>query len=500
MASNGYQFWGATLWDFFWVYRFPDVKSLVTISTGSKLLNWMIKNKETEYAPSKIFWAQQEAEPRQISPYPISEIIENQEMRIRLGLCGKSMPLNAWGEEDQDPTHESLTANGIPRAESPWPLIPFSYDAPNLEHYIPRHRLPRKLIVHDPWDVLHRVERSPKMPRDWSSTKDVTYVYNMTLSPFFEKRIEEEVKARKLKEEQQDSRLGDVCAVDSLLERRDGFLLYPSTITSGQTKPPVFVTYSDAPEPKPIETAHLYLSPDKFIGAGNHSLVIQAEWEVPRSLLVPDVLCQECVLEDVKKTLAQLDSCEVEYLEKLGTWEIIDCSVPEVCMDMVNDSFELLCPDSTVTFVFSRGSRKKEWKYKGSVKVVKTNVQWQNADRGPYCSHVLKRMHVDGQEQVRPHPPIARVNLVAKLSTGDDHLEHEANIYKEFPQHIFEHWSGYNVMAPLNQYPVPLGAVVPQYYGYYEPEKETMRYMSPILLMENCGKQIQVESLSEDDK
>ena len=101
MTSNGIQFWGATLWDFFSVYRFPDLEQLMSVSTGSKLAKWMIENNETDHAASEIYWAQQEPDPCQITPYPISGVIEDRERKIRLGICGKSMLLDASIDEEK---------------------------------------------------------------------------------------------------------------------------------------------------------------------------------------------------------------------------------------------------------------------------------------------------------------------------------------------------------------------------------------------------------------
>ncbi|KZP19817.1 hypothetical protein FIBSPDRAFT_862305 [Athelia psychrophila] len=59
-------------------------------------------------------------------------------------------------------------------------------------------------------------------------------------------------------------------------------------------------------------------------------------------------------------------------------------------------------------------------------------------------------------------------------------------------------------MPPLHD-PVPLGAVVPQFYGYYVPETQTegpsteMPYLSPIMLLENCGIPVDPDTLDEDD-
>ncbi|EIW86207.1 hypothetical protein CONPUDRAFT_44143, partial [Coniophora puteana RWD-64-598 SS2] len=68
-----------------------------------------------------------------------------------------------------------------------------------------------------------------------------------------------------------------------------------------------------------------------------------------------------------------------------------------------------------------------------------------------------------------------------------------------FPDHFFQHWSGYNVMAPLHD-PVPVMALVPQFYGYYQPEDPLPDYLSPILLLEHCGVPIDVDTLCADDR
>ena len=119
MTSNGIQFWGATLWDFYWVHRLPDLRYLITVSTGSKLSKWMIEHKETEHAASEIEWAQIEADPREINPYAIANVIEAQEMSIRLGLCGKSMPHilagQAKGQETGNEKEHSIGDNVLDR-------------------------------------------------------------------------------------------------------------------------------------------------------------------------------------------------------------------------------------------------------------------------------------------------------------------------------------------------------------------------------------------------
>jgi len=62
--------------------------------------------------------------------------------------------------------------------------------------------------------------------------------------------------------------------------------------------------------------------------------------------------------------------------------------------------------------------------------------------------------------------------VVAKLSNeGDEHLAREARNYQRFERHMFEEWSGYNVLPPMHD-PVPVVPLVPRFYGYYVPEDE----------------------------
>lgn len=80
----------------------------------------------------------------------------------------------------------------------------------------------------------------------------------------------------------------------------------------------------------------------------------------------------------------------------------------------------------------------------------------------------------------------------------DDHLQKEAENYQSFPKHMFEHWTGFNKLRALED-PVPVGALVPQFYGYYKPERSQKKsggYLSSILLMEHCGKQILPRNLT----
>jgi hypothetical protein len=80
-------------------------------------------------------------------------------------------------------------------------------------------------------------------------------------------------------------------------------------------------------------------------------------------------------------------------------------------------------------------------------------------------------------------------------------LKQEAKIYDEIPRHMTEEYCGFNFVAPI-PYPVPVGAVVPKFYGYYEPVRdENYRSgASPILLLEECGKPIEPAKLTADQR
>ncbi|EPQ53121.1 hypothetical protein GLOTRDRAFT_79187 [Gloeophyllum trabeum ATCC 11539] len=85
-------------------------------------------------------------------------------------------------------------------------------------------------------------------------------------------------------------------------------------------------------------------------------------------------------------------------------------------------------------------------------------------------------------------------------------IRNEARTYDKFPQHLQEEWCGYNLVTPI-RYPVPVGAVVPKFYGYYEPfeqhagpHKAEWEKRSPILLLEECGSPIEPKNFSLDER
>ena len=149
----------------------------------------------------------------------------------------------------------------------------------------------------------------------------------------------------------------------------------------------------------------------------------------------------------------------------------------------------------------------KQWERVGSKKNVQvcyshlqkifSHISWQHLECRLHCPHIQELMW---DEKV---PPTVKLNVTAKLSMlHDAHLACKANNYQFFPVHLSERWSGYNIIQLLHDL-VPVRAVLPQFYGHYVPEKNSnghSPYLSPILLLENCGIPINPKALNKDDK
>ncbi|KAH0832364.1 hypothetical protein J3R83DRAFT_13393 [Lanmaoa asiatica] len=136
--------------------------------------------------------------------------------------------------------------------------------------------------------------------------------------------------------------------------------------------------------------------------------------------------------------------------------------------------------------------------YEGLVVPIHPNIKWQNPSfPDTICKHEASKK--------KPVPRTAKFRVAAKLSLPyDSHLRREAINYLKFPAHFFQHWTGYNVVPPIHD-PTPVGALVPQFFGYYKLDVSHGshggdEYCSPILLIEHCGKPISVRKLSIDDR
>jgi len=457
----------------------------------------------------------------EVSPCDIGELIKDSESQVRMGLCGKSIKEAATQEcPIKGSEHGSHLVSVFNPANypSPWPLIPFSAPTPKLEKRIPFHLLPQKLVVHDPWNLLsvNLMRRKDKDGMEWTSKDDVVRIYRLQLSATGTKTVEKEKKLQ-----------AELVAKCQDIGQREGIIYVPSDKTSTS---PAIMAFPPLrpPPPESVPEAHLYLSPAHQVGVGNHSVAYNAEWELPRSMLVKEKLCQDCMKDQIAEDLKQQKKCgKYHYVGVKKKAKVQDGS--ESVLREASPSTATFDPKSakvTITdgqlpgvsakFIPARAfeskkidgnDRRGEDKkgpevhaisprtYKGPIVKVFPEVDWQNPERGPYCPHIQESM---GCEKV---PLTAKVSAVAKLSKRyDDHLGREANNYQSFPAHLFEHRKDSNVIPPLHD-PVPGGAVVPQFYGYYVPEEnEGDKYLSPILLLENCGVPIVVEALDEYDK
>ncbi len=273
----------------------------------------------------------------------------------------------------------------LPPSEYPerWPLVPFSTPTCRLQERIPLEKLPKKLIVHDPWGCLSGKSREPESKEKWRTKPDVVYTYNLT-----------RIGRKKGKVDVDESSLTD-----------------------------------DATE------AHLFITPTRSIGVGHHSFIYQAELELPRELVVKPKECVTCSCEGTLITKQEHDNGHIEIYEAV-------------------------------------------------------------AHHPPYCEHLA-----DGI----PRPKTAKVSVTAKLTMPKvyyeedhpGHLRNEAWNYMNFPEHFFEHWNGYNIIQPCHD-PLPVGAV---FYGYYVPDKSCGEgFLSPILLLEHCGNQANMKSLTLEER
>ncbi|KDR72254.1 hypothetical protein GALMADRAFT_74168 [Galerina marginata CBS 339.88] len=514
-TPGGLQIWGETLFDFYSVNRLPGLFGQITHSSGSKLAAWMKKFGEADFVKARNFMlrAEEEDEPRLIEPCDIARLIKDEE-HIWPMQTGKRSWVRKVGK-----------GKGMEREfwQLPEPVIARQLD---LQIYLQQSTLPPRLIVHDPWKILNVSEYCHIEDQEtvsWNQKEDIQYVYKLKTSERYTSRKDKDDKELKEDEARRKKELETFLADPHSRNRLpSGYMIPVGDEKPGPAKPPIFVVLPFLHNRKTPKEAHLYIHPAGKIGEGNHSVVYNVEWELPRNYLVDEEICHRCVMEDVQKTLEEEDGPNGKH--RHPKWDTLSGGyVPETKTKApVVLPMKIGGEDATMQrYLFSDGDYSVDLKYEGPYRVVKSRVGYQDLSKAPYCEH-LRALHSS------IHPLTAKVHVAAKLSLeGDDHLAREAENYQAFPRHFFEHWSGFNVVPPIWD-PVPVGPIVPQYYGYYVPEDKVSKYdvkamekseedmdvdeqqpqplrkikqpyLSPILLLENCGSPIQPEELSVDD-
>ncbi|KAF8799148.1 hypothetical protein BYT27DRAFT_7121604 [Phlegmacium glaucopus] len=531
MVPNGSQIWGATLFDFYSVRRLPNFMHLVTYSSGSKLAAWMKANGE-DYAKSHLEFAEREADPHLILPYDISSLIEDGDAIVGLkswvrdedkSVTGKGKGKQKdWQVPQPWPPASPFDALAYPK---PWPSEPFTKDLigaryPKLEAYIPHSHLPKILKVHDPWNVLHaariRMTRAPGTPEEkWSDKTDIVHTYRLKTSTKHRARRTQDDEAREEAEAKRKAVYDTFIADPHSRNELPSGIVYAGAGAPnepGPVKPLIFVVLPFQPPIPPAREAHLYLSPSEHIGEGNHSFVYNAEFELPRSTIMEDKICHQCVIEDMRRILEEQDGPNGErrdpkWDEKVGRYVVKTVGEPPLMVALDNSG------KGESQYLLEDGTHHLVLEYEGPYRVIHSTIGYQCLERGPYCEHIATSMK-------GIHPLTAKVKVAAKISIqGDHHLGREAEMYQAFPRHFFEHWSGFNLVKPLKE-PTPVCPLVPQFYGHYVPDKDPeesgsesasdsnsqsslpqrRRYLSPILLLENCGSQLDSNLLTLDDQ
>ncbi|KAK0439242.1 uncharacterized protein EV420DRAFT_1651082 [Desarmillaria tabescens] len=468
-AGNNQPLWGATVLDFFRTMRMPDCPYLSTISTGSKLCAWMKEIGELEHAKDEIAWAEQEAEPEELFPCDMALILRDDDHRP---------PFIQKGFDEKF------------KIEAEFP--PQRYV--QFQNHLPLHLLPEKLIVHDPDDTLH-VHPDNCRPAE---ERSIPRTYKLHLTQETQDAITKE-RARltaAAKDKPREARIYTTASE----EIRTG------KVKEGPVIEATFAVFPRAP-PTPLSTseAHLYINSHDHLGEGHHSYVYRVAWEIPCSLVMKPSLCETCIQEALFKKLR-----EEEPEAKIDETQPLDMQIEDLMIaiatkhgrqgkmwieERMRPGEELEIVDGTGEprkTIITEGGQDSRTCYEGPSRRVLVDVKWTTP--GNFCQH----------EEIRNQAPTTfKVSVGAKLSVQNDgHLEREARNYQKFPEHFFQHWSGYNVIDPLHD-PTPALAVVPQFYGYYVPEEGEAKegeYLSPIMLLEDCGAPVNVDELDLDDR
>ena len=363
-----------------------------------------------------------------------------------------------------------------------------------FQNRLPFHLLPEKLIVHDPDNTLCVGQKSKIKSGECGTPR----VYKLELT----KEARAAIAAERRKP---TDPLGDALSDNTHTSK-----LNEASIRNVKECEALELTMVALPPPPPpslsTPEAHLYINAADKLGEGHHSQVYRVTWEIPRSLVVKPYLCDRCIDEglfnklreeapDVNVSAEKPLDAQLEQLMRhsaslhgrKGKLTTVEVTTPEVDVELVYGNNG----EKSKTFT-KPGESTVTLEYEGSIRTVDTGLKWSTS--GNFCKH---------EEHRNKAPSTFKVEITAKLSImGDEHLQREAKNYQKFPAHFFQHWNGYNLVYP-NCDPTPALAVVPQFYGYYVPEDGQVddgEYLSPILLLENCGTPVNLDDLTYDDR
>ncbi|KAF9266492.1 hypothetical protein L218DRAFT_922088 [Marasmius fiardii PR-910] len=346
-APNATHLWGSTLYDFYHTNRMPFNEHSVTITTGSRMAGWCKEIDELDYAAQEIDWAEnREEDPKKreaVNPADVHEATVD--FKLSFTRWGKSEIEKAKTQNRKDDDVENYRTPFHPSSyPTPYPTPPFvTGTIPRLESTIPLHLLPETLVVHDPYRVVcvpprhqgsddesDRKSSDHPWPFDSSDPSNpkgyISQKYKLELGPSARQKIAE------MRETVESAITTDPIPV---------FYVYPAA-EDCRTRDPIFEITIPAPPPPPTHTpeAHLFLTrtPAKKKGTGNHSVVFEGEWEVPREWFVKPKICVRCVME---RAQAVRDDWVAAKEDRVSS----DAHQNE--KDVDNSHFESSCDDSS---------------------------------------------------------------------------------------------------------------------------------------------------------
>ncbi|KZT33924.1 hypothetical protein SISSUDRAFT_1010532, partial [Sistotremastrum suecicum HHB10207 ss-3] len=435
-TSNGIGIWGETLNDIVFIQRIPDCPYVKTISSRSKIAAFMKEIGEDTYSPDDMDEAEEEGYPMRHVPYPTLWQINKKDQRKR---------------------------------------APFTTPVPKLAETIEMDDLPDTLFVHDDDDrcLTHKHEKpyEPYRP-DYGDDTDE----GEEAEKGDDDAKEDSGESGQVGEEEQKQTEGREAssgsanvAGPSQEETLESAAEPVNEVKQSKDKGKAKET---VPEPRP-ETIRVY---SRFTFDKPDS----------RGRIIPD-------------------QSEKEFELKVRKY---DPSSKKPFTPDENDPAFGKVAHLWLKSGNSMGFGHHSSVYRAELRIPKS-VLYQPDDDIPDSDEERFGLHYqDDKGKSKPDDDEkVTVTVACKLSsTQDGHLGREARNYQTFDPSMFEHWNGYNIVSPIND-PVPVGAVVPQFYGYYKPvgygtdeKMYTDTFESPILLVEECGQEVNPADLGLDDK